>query len=199
MAEKPLYEDRVLFQQIATGSEMAFQLFFQRHRAKLYHYLLKLTKSKETSEEILQDSFIKIWTSRGSLLQVESPEHYLFVIAKNKVVDFLRRIALDRNMRQHIWSALSEARNDVEENSDARECEALIHEAVGNLTPQKQIVFRLSRLQGLTHQEIALQLNISKNTVKNHLVDSIKFIKNYLVQHVGAILFLAFLIAMLHF
>lgn len=162
------------------------------YKVKLFNYLLKLTKSKENSEELLQEVFCKIWISRDVLNSVENPEHYLYIVARNKVIDFIRKAAVDKKMREHVFRSISHYQNSTEEGIDAHESEKLIQDALIRLSPQKQTVFRLSRSQGLSHQQIAVQLNISKNTVKNHLVEALKLIKAYLSQHSDITFFFIF-------
>ena len=70
--------------------------------------------------------------------------------------------------------------NDVEEHITSSESSRLIQEAITLLSPQRQLVYRLSRLQGMNHQEIARKMSLSRNTVKNHLVQSLRFIRSYL-------------------
>jgi RNA polymerase sigma-70 factor (family 1) len=179
---KPLYDDGTLFHQIASGDEHAFQQIFERFRSRLLSYLIRVTKSPEEAKELTQEIFLKLWINRESLAGIESPQHYIFVMARNKAVDYLRKAANDSRMRQNLWKFISEYRNSTEEQVFANDSAQLINEAIYKLSLQKQAIFRLSRVEGLTHDQIAVQLNISKNTVKNHIVASVKFIKNYLIE-----------------
>lgn len=181
--EKRLYDDRTLFEQIACGDEHAFEEIFGRFRSGLLSYLVRFTKSSDEAKELTQEIFLKLWINREHLAGIESPQHYIFTMARNKAVDFLRRAALDSRMRRIIWDSIKEYRSTTEEQVFANDSSRLINEAIYKLSVQKQTVFRLSRVEGLTHDQIAMQLNISKNTVKNHIVASVKFIKEYLVQH----------------
>lgn len=181
--ERGLHDDRELFQQIASDDERAFQQIFERFRSALLSYLVMFTKSSDEAKELTQEIFLKLWLNREHLSGVESPQHYIFTMARNKAVDYLRRAALDSRMRRNLWESIKEHRSVTEEQVFANEKSRLVDEAIYKLSLQKQIVFRLSRVEGLTHDQIAVQLNISKNTVKNHIVASVKFIKDYLIQH----------------
>lgn len=181
--EKRLYDDRLLFQQIALGDENAFQEIFARFRSGLHSYLFRFTKSSDEAKELAQEIFLKLWINREHLAGIESPQHYIFTMARNKAVDFLRRAALDSRMRRHLWESIKEFQSSTEEQVFANDKSRLIDEAIYKLSHQKQTVFRLSRVEGLSHDQIAMQLNISKNTVRNHIVASIKFIKDYLIRH----------------
>lgn len=180
--EKRLHDDRTLFQQIACDDEYAFEEIFGRFRSRLVSYLVRFTKSTDEAKELTQDIFLKLWINRQHLSDVESPQQYIFTMARNKAVDYLRRAALDSRMRQDLWGSIKESRSTTEEQIFANEKSTLVDEAIYKLSLQKQIVFRLSRVEGLTHDQIAVQLNISKNTVKNHIVAAVRFIKDYLID-----------------
>jgi RNA polymerase sigma-70 factor (family 1) len=181
--ERRLDDDRALFRQIAFGDEYAFQQFFERYRSRLLSYLIRVIKFPEDAEELTQEIFLKVWINREFLAEVESPSHYIFVMARNKAVDYLRKSALDSRLRQELWKIINAHQNPIEEQVFADDSARLINEAIFKLSHQKQAVFRLSRMEGLTHDQIAVQLSISKNTVKNHIGASVKFIKNYLIHH----------------
>lgn len=181
--ENRLNEDRILFGRIASGDEDAFKRVFERFRSPLLSYLIRIIKSHEDAEELTQEILLRIWTNRQSLTAVENPQHYIFVMARNKAIDYLRKASLDLRMRHQIWRLINEYRNTTEEYVFAKERGNLIAEAIYKLPRQKQTVFKLSRIDGFTHDQISVQLSISKNTVKNHIVASVKFIRNYLAQH----------------
>jgi RNA polymerase sigma-70 factor (ECF subfamily) len=179
--EKDLQDDRTLFDQIASGDEFAFQQIFEKFKTALTSYLYRFTKSPDIAKDLTQEIFLKLWINRECLSGIESPQHYLFVLAKNRAVDHLRRVALDLRMRETLWGSIIGNRNPTEEEVYAEDSARLVNEAIYKLSNQKQTVFRLSRIEGLTHDQIAVQLHISKNTVKNHIVASVKFIRNYLL------------------
>jgi RNA polymerase sigma-70 factor (ECF subfamily) len=172
----------VLFRGIAAGSEDAFQQIFNLYQPRLVSYLTRITKCSEEAQELTQEIFLKLWANREALGEVESPERYIFTIARNKAIDCLRKAALDSRMRERLWSSICTYQQSCDEEFFANERATLINEAILKLSSQKRVVFRLSRIDGLTHNQIARQLNISKNTVKNHIVEAIKFIKNYLIH-----------------
>lgn len=178
-----LHNESKLFLLIASGDEPAFREIFELYKSRLIAYLTAFTKSKEEAKELTQDVFVKIWMNREKLSAVESPQKYIFTIARNSALDFLRRASVDTKMRETIWETLSEHQDQEEDEISRSDRTQRIHEAMHKLSRQKQAVFRLSRIEGLTHDQIALRLSISKNTVKNHIVASVKFIKNYVSHH----------------
>lgn len=181
--EKYPSDERSLFCRIASGEEQAFRQIFERLRPRLLSYLTRITKSREDAEELTQEVFLKLWSNRECLADVEEPQQYIFAIARNKAIDYLRKAALDSRVRQNLWDSIRQHRASTEDQVSANDSDRLIKEAILKLSSQKQVVFKLSRIEGLTHDQIASQLKISKNTVKNHIVASLKFIRHYLVRH----------------
>lgn len=178
--DKSVHDDRALFCLIASDDEQAFKEIFTRFRPRVISYLIRITKSPSDAEELTQEIFLKLWANRQSLASVKLPEHYIFVMAKNKAMDHVRKAALDSRMRRNIWIAIRERSESADEQAIAFDAARLIREATAKLSSQRQTVLRLSRVEGLTHDQIAVQLSISKNTVKNHIVASTKFIRDYL-------------------
>jgi RNA polymerase sigma-70 factor (ECF subfamily) len=108
---------------------------------------------------------------------------YLFAMASNRTIDHLRKISAESRMLDDLWARVAHFNKSTEEAYDAKECNDLINEAVVQLSAQKQKIFRLSRYDGLKHEEIAHYLSLSKSTVKNHLVETLRHIRAYLHQH----------------
>jgi len=79
--------------------------------------------------------------------------------------------------------------NDVEEQVSISENNRLLQEAITMLSPQRQLVYRLSRYEGLDHKQIAEEMQLSRNTVKNHMVQALRFIRTYL-NNKGIFIFL---------
>jgi RNA polymerase sigma-70 factor (family 1) len=171
------------------ASEELFTSLFYSYKDRLFGYVLAMTHSRYTAEEITQEIFLKLWLCRNELFMVEKPESYLFTIAKNKTLNYLRKAQYDEKLIAEIKNRMNPLSNDVEEQLSISENSRLLNEAVTMLSPQRQLVYRLSRYQGLNHKQIAEEMQISRNTVKNHLVQALRFIKTYL-NNKGIFLFI---------
>ena len=182
--------DRELLQKISGGHQKAFDTLFERYRDRLFYYLLKATKSKETAEEIVLDTFLKIWTGRSILTEIDHFEAFLFRIARNKALDFLRRVEKNKLRQMELWEQLQRsASGEVADQALLlAEINAAVRQAVEQLSPQRKMVFQLSRDQGLTYEQIARRLHISSHTVRNHLAASLQFIRANLAPDLGILL-----------
>jgi RNA polymerase sigma-70 factor (family 1) len=184
------YDEKALFRRIAVGDEAAFTFIFHKYKGPLFTYAMRLTKSQGAAEELVQDCFLKLWTHRQGLDKVENPGGYIHHLARNTGIDFLRRLAVNKQMQQQVWSRISKEENSTELAIEHSETHRMIQQAVSQLTVQQQEVFRLSRYEGLSYEEISLRLGISRNTVKNHLVNSLRYIRGFLQQRYGPVVVL---------
>lgn len=190
MKTVPPYDERELLHRIADGDERAFRVFFDHYKDRFYAVVLKMTRSDVIAEEIVQEVFIKIWQKRSTLKEINSPESYFFTAVYRRVYSHYKKLALERKFLQLISQSPS-FRNITDETVLAQESERLINEAISKLPAQQQLVFKLSKQDGLSREQIAERLQISPHTVRNHMADAIKSIKSYLNQ--AALVYLLFL------
>lgn len=187
MGEHSTLSDRELLHLISGNDQQAFSRLFERYRDPLFCYLQKITKSNETAEEIVLDVFLKIWTGRSILGEIENFEAFLFRVARNKALDFLRLVQKSRLRQMELWNRMQEniLSESCEEKIIAEEAETSIKEAISRLSPQRQLVFHLSREEGLTYEQIGKRLQISTHTVRNHVAASLQFIRSHLKAEYG--------------
>jgi len=187
--------DHDLLKLLRAGDEPAFKELYARHSRRVLAFAYHMTHSAIDAEDILQETFLRLWTGREQLPDIAHVGNYLFTIARNKTLDHLRKVSLQQRLIDQVWANISESSNELELQLEARESGTLIQQALAQLSPQKQTIFRLSRQQGLSHEEIAAQLRLSKSRVKNLLVETLKHIRTYLSQHA---VFLAILFEIAH-
>lgn len=159
-----------------------FQIIFEKYRNQLFNYLFKVSKSKEIAEEIVLDVFLKLWHGREAITEIQKLEPFLYSVAHNKAIDFFRAAKRSPILQEAVWEALTNFATP--ESADARlnqhNLQALIKEAIDQLSPQRRKVFELRQNEGLSYAEIAETLNLSTNTVRNHLAASVEFIREHL-------------------
>lgn len=180
-AELKVSDDFKLVELWKGGSEVAYKVLFDRYFSKLYYYTLKMVTDKEVSEEIVMDVMMNIWQKKN-LIKDELPvSAYLFRSVKNKIIDFHRKQAIKTTSLDDDGVYIEPAGHQGADHRVLQnELDMQFATGLSYLSPQKRNVFMLSRNEGLTYQEIANKLNISKNTVENHMVAALKQLKEHI-------------------
>jgi RNA polymerase sigma-70 factor (family 1) len=179
------FDEREITKLLAAGSELAFTKIFDRYEAKLYHTAYRVLKSRPLAEEIVQEVFLKLWTRRIALPEFRSLEAFLYTMTKNLTIDMLRKRKVEVTVA-YKWQAKRKLVDNVLENAVAdAEYEQLLKQAINRLTPQQKQVYELSRIEGLSHQDIANRLNISSKRVNNIISEAVSYIHKDLKPHIG--------------
>jgi len=173
-------DNKAFFLQIAEGDKTAYKAVFDIYKAPFYSAAFKMTRSAYLAEEIVQEVFILLWTKRTRVASAEKPAAYLLTILYNRIYGHFKKIAAEKNLKQ----LLLQNSNGPEEQSpeailQAKENQQLLKEVVGQLPPQQQLVYKLSKQEGMSRIEIACHMHISPNSVRNHLQDAVKSIRHY--------------------
>ena len=176
-------DEATLLYEISQGNELAFKTLFNRHRDKLYNYLFRITKSKEIAEEIVIDVFLKLWQGRDLVVEIKNAEAFLHKVACNKALDFLRMAARHKRLQEFIKQEIMTRSVRRDEALQENECRDLLNKAMEQLSPQRRHIFSLSRDHGLSHEEIASQLNLSRHTVRNTIAEGLKLVRRFLKDH----------------
>ncbi len=167
--------DASLINEIQKGNERAFKQLFDQYHEKLYFFFLKKTKCPELCEELVQTALIKCWHYRNRLRSDLSMSSQLFRIAKTTLIDLLRKRAAERIVALHtIHEHIAEEMPPIEPEK-IQEITAKLY----LLPPVRRKIIEY-RLEGLSNQEIAEQLAISKKTVENQFNRALHDIRKYI-------------------
>ena len=182
MAEVILSGEKELLNRLAGGDENAFVTLFNTHQDHIFKVVYQFVKSQALAEELVQDIFLKVWEERQKLPSIQSFQNWLFIVARNHLYNYLRRMALERKVRR-AWineKPLNENSTDYKlRNSQFNE---LLQETIKSLPAQQQAVLRLAKEQYLTYEEIAQQLSISPNTVRIHMSRALAAVRKALID-----------------
>lgn len=189
MAVYELYDLKEYFQRISNDDENAFATIFDLFKKKVFAVAFKMLKSETEAEEIVQEAFLSLWRSRVQLNNVENPEGYIFKVAYHTIFAHLKKASRQQELLDGIIINLTYKQNTTQEMVAANETSRLIFEAIQLLPPQQRIILELAKLNDLSYAEIGEKLDLSKNTVKNHLVQAMKTIRVLLKNHITFFLF----------
>jgi RNA polymerase sigma factor (sigma-70 family) len=171
-----------ILKQVAAGEERAFAQLLRIYGDTIFSQTLAFVKSVPQTEELTQDIFMKVWRNRAKLLEVDNFENWLFILARNMIYDSFK-IKLSSPLEFTDGGGTEMLTPDLQ--TEQRATYQLLFRGIELLPEKRQQVFRMSRLEGMTHQQIADTLGIHKVTVAQYIVMSISFLKSYLQKHTG--------------
>ena len=173
--------EKEVVEQFISGDEMAFELIFHQTKGKLKGFLKKVLPYGEDEESILQEIYLNLWSGRKSIQTDKNFESWLFAIVRNRVIDVMRKRLHKEKYLEDLYAQLKEGREnslDTLAVVEYSELEKKIFELIEKLPGKRKLIFRLSRIEGLTYREIARKLNVSENTVDLQIRSALSFLRN---------------------
>ncbi|MDR0296110.1 MAG: RNA polymerase sigma-70 factor [Prevotellaceae bacterium] len=173
-------EDRQLIISLKKGNREAFNLLFEKYSPKLHFFTLKSFQNKVDAEEIVQNTFLKIWETSYKIDENQHFTTYLITIAKHIIYDCLRHKLVERKYNQYILQSSDESYS-IENDFVLKNLKEYLAISIGRLpTQQKEII--LLKSKGYNNKEIAKQLKLSKRTVETHINRALKFLRSHLIN-----------------
>lgn len=168
---------------IAEGDEVAFRSLFHAYVPLVQAAVTKLIRNREAVPDVVQEIFLRIWLARDQLPEIDNPRSWILRIVYHQAFNWLRQQKAQRK-RDLVLSETIQAVSSLstEEAAQFEETSRIVQAAIDQLPPQARKVYLLNREEGLKIGEIAQQLQLSTQTVKNTLGRSVKAIRNYLCR-----------------
>jgi len=176
-------DERLLLKQIAEGDEQAFAILFYRYLPVLQPFAIKFTKSADAAEEIIQDTFLRVWLNREKLESIENVKAWLYKFASNECLNYLRKELKEAKAIDNLGIDYPKQSNTTIDTINLNDINYLVSEAIDKLPGQRKKIYQMSRAEGMNIPEIAAALELSPNTIKNALVISLKTIREHLNRH----------------
>ncbi|MBO9632985.1 MAG: sigma-70 family RNA polymerase sigma factor [Chitinophagaceae bacterium] len=157
------------------------------HSSILFFVAYRITKNRMVSEDIVQEAFLRLWKHREKVL-CGNPGGWLHRVVCNLGYNHIKNESDTMKLYQELGASLNTYSTDAEEHLIRKENDQLFNTLVSRMPHKQQVVYHLSREEGLKRNEIATQLNLSPNTVKVHLLRAVQFMK----EHIACILLFLF-------
>lgn len=179
LSDSFLHTENDIFQQIANGDHHAFTRLVDQYWNNLYGQAIAYLKDSHKAQDVVQEVFLTIWKNRGSLSDIERPEHYLYRMARNRILsEFRKKLVIP--IPDNIEQLQTASDSPVDEQLAAKQLRELMQTVVDQMPPQRRTVFELSRQEGLKYEEIAARLGISRETVKGHMVKALAQMRTFI-------------------
>ena len=175
-----------------------FSRVYSIYFPKLVRFAREFVLSTEDAENIIQDIFIYLWEHQEILGSLSNLNAFLFVLVKNRCIDFIRQKKLVERKREEFEMVMDKelqlkmyALQQFDENAlSADDIEVILNNAINSLPEKCREVFILSRMEGLKYREIAERLNISTKTVENQIITAIKKLRVELKDYLPLFIFI---------
>ena len=176
-------EEKKLVDRLLDGDSTAFELIFRFYYPGLVVFVRHIVLDPTEAEEIVQDFFVHLWDSRKNIQHTSSLKSYFFVSVKNRAFNFLKK----QQIREKTLNELQQmVENDILYHPDlfvVSELQEQITNALNKVPERAREVFLLNRFKGLSNNEIASQLNLSKRTVETQISNTLKILRNELKEY----------------
>ncbi len=173
-------EEKDYIIELKKGSFSAFDHIFSFYKERLYAFAIGYLKVSEDAQELVQEVFVKVWENRDTLDETRSFNSYLFTISKNTILNYFRKRATEQSyidyIKQHTHLTYNKAEDELEYEALLKKANTVIEQ----LPSRQKEIYRLSREKGLSNEEIARKLRISKKTVENQVTLAMKFLREQL-------------------
>ena len=186
--------DYELVDKLRKGDLEAFDIIFKKYGDRLFGFTLKYLKSKEETEGLVQDVFLKVWENRKNLKKESSLKSYLFTIAYHNMCGIFRKKQIHEKFKVKIRFTDSQSVN-MEEQLEYKSTLEYVDQLIEKLPEKQKIIFIKSRKEGKSTKEIADEMNLASGTVDNQISATLKFLrKNLSANNFALLLFFAIFI-----
>lgn len=179
MSNNALHNEHELLSRLSLGDAEAYTILFNHYWPRVYSAILVFSKSPSIAEDIAQEIFTRLWKEQEKTGEIRDLAAYLFISARNKLLNLLARTDVEIAYQSHMLYQEPGKQDQV----TYRELDALVESGMRQLPPQQRRAFRLSRMQGMTHEQIAAEMQISKATVKEHIVKALATMRQFLKEN----------------
>jgi RNA polymerase sigma-70 factor (ECF subfamily) len=183
MQELTSYSDKELMREIKADNMLAFDTLYNRYSKKVYQFGEAILRSQGESENLMQDVFLKLWENRHQVQKDSSVKYYLFTTTYNSAISIIRKKAREAEYMDYLKSIQVVDPGPVDTELEYKELSEKLEEAIGRLPGRQREVYVLHKIKGLKYGEIAEQLNISVNTVENHMARALRAVRKQLIDH----------------
>ena len=174
------HNERELLEELLLNGEKAFTAIYELYAPSLIDYTAARLASLEEARDIIHDLFVHLWEERASIAITHSLRAFLFAAVRYRIIDHIRKNITRREYAERLRALYAEMEENNENAIEAKDLHQAMEKAIGEWPPRVQEIYRLSRQQHRSIAEIADQLQISPQTVKNQLTTALGLLRSFL-------------------
>ncbi|WP_160166633.1 RNA polymerase sigma factor [Arcticibacter svalbardensis] len=164
---------------LKSGNISAFSEIYKTYVDQLYFFILKTAKSPNLTDDVVQDTFVKIWEYRSLIDPTKPFKPFLYTVARRHLLNVLKRASHESVIVEEIKRHTIFSENVTDLQTEYSECRGLLDEAINQLAPRSREVFVRCKIDGFSYKEVAEELGISEGTVNSQIVKATKSIKRF--------------------
>lgn len=179
-----------LISKIQQNDVDAFKQLYEQYYSRVVAFIVGMVKKEDIANDLAQDVFVSLWLGRKRLDISQNLQNYIFVASRNAAINYLKKEFA--HVHEQIETAQEKiyVESNVEDSIFAREINLLIEMVVSDMPKQRQLIYRMSREEGLNNNEIANKLGISKRSVENQLSIALKEIRQSISTYIIFLLYM---------
>lgn len=175
--------DKVLISFLKQKDRNAFAEIYDRYSMIVYFKVNQVLRDDSLSKDLVQDLFVTIWEKSFNIKEDANLAAYLYAASRNRVLNLIQKGKTKSDYLNEIGRYSEQISEETMEKLDEKELMMLIVNEIAKLPPRMREVFQLSRIEDLSHREIAEQLNISESTVKKQVQNALKILRARLSEY----------------
>ncbi|WP_215224899.1 RNA polymerase sigma factor [Echinicola shivajiensis] len=154
--------------QFIQGDPNAADQIYRFYRTPVIRYGMAIIKDAEEAENIYHEVFVKIMKRSYKINPDMNFNAYIFTAIKNEIFDYFKKVKKNNELKEQYWNNIFQ--EDQQEIIEKETKFNKLEELIGDLSPKRKLVLEKNIYEEKSYQEIADELSISKNTVKNQLI-----------------------------
>jgi RNA polymerase sigma-70 factor (family 1) len=174
------YSDHQVTNLLNSGDQFALTEIHRRYYGILYNHAYRRLANREEVRDILQTMFQYLWENHKTIRFTTSLSGYLYTSVRNRIINHYRNEKVKDDFMTSLQVFVDQERPVIEEELAEKELIILIEQEVEALPKQMKLVFEMSRKENMSHNEVALLLNLSPHTVRNHIHSALKILRKKL-------------------
>lgn len=183
MVKEGSYNEEQLLKRLAAGDDIAFNTIYEQYQQSVFAFAFYLTKSKELSEEVVQEVFVRVWEKKEQLPENMMILPYIKRMTQNLVLDLFRKAGREQALQQQLQDAMRNIFSHPDDQLQEKELRRIYRQGIDLLPPQKKIIYTLHRDHQLSYEQIADKLGLSPHTVRNHMAEAIRSVRAHVNKH----------------
>ena len=182
-------ENKYLQARLSRGDAEAFAVIFNKYYGKVVRFVTSVVKDSAAAQDIAQDVFVKLWSGRSALEKLRSLDDWLFILSRNAALDSLKSPRSRQAPLSDDGNEIPSEETGADVLADINIRQEEIRTFVSGMPARRREIFSLSRYQGLSNDEIAEKMGVSKKTVENQLYLACRAIRNFYDKFLGIFFF----------